>query len=154
MAEHSPVPLPPPVNPSLVFSPVTLPSILTTPASFFPGEVVVVGVSVSPWLSWNLFCRQGWPRTQIHLLLPPKCSFSPSLSLPPSFLPSLPLSFFLDKVSLCSLGCPVDQAGLELRNPPACLCLPSAGIKGVRHLARLGSFLMGLHSPVEQVEGS
>jgi hypothetical protein len=26
----------------------------------------------------------------------------------------------------------VDQAGLELRNP-ACLCLPSAGIKGVRH---------------------
>jgi hypothetical protein len=32
--------------------------------------------------------------------------------------------FFLrDRVSLCSLGCPethsVDQAGLELRNPPA-----------------------------------
>jgi hypothetical protein len=30
---------------------------------------------------------------------------------------------FLDRVSLCSLGCPgthsVDQAGLELRNPPA-----------------------------------
>jgi hypothetical protein len=35
-----------------------------------------------------------------------------------------------------SLGCPgthsVDQAGLKLRNPPAS-CLPSAGIKGVRH---------------------
>jgi hypothetical protein len=33
------------------------------------------------------------------------------------------LDFFLDRVSLCSPGCPgthsVDQAGLELRNPPA-----------------------------------
>jgi hypothetical protein len=31
--------------------------------------------------------------------------------------------FFQDRVSLCSSGCPgthsVDQAGLELRNPPA-----------------------------------
>jgi hypothetical protein len=31
--------------------------------------------------------------------------------------------FFLDRVSLCSPGCPgthfVDQAGLELRDPPA-----------------------------------
>jgi hypothetical protein len=31
--------------------------------------------------------------------------------------------FFLDRVSLCGPGCPgthfVDQAGLELRNPPA-----------------------------------
>jgi hypothetical protein len=31
--------------------------------------------------------------------------------------------FFRDRVSLCSPGCPgthsVDQAGLELRNPPA-----------------------------------
>jgi hypothetical protein len=44
--------------------------------------------------------------------------------------------FFLDRVSLCSPGCPgthsVDQAGLELRNPPH-LCLPSAGIKDMRH---------------------
>jgi hypothetical protein len=36
--------------------------------------------------------------------------------------------FFLqDRVSLCSLGCPgthtVDQAGLELRNPPASVSL-------------------------------
>jgi hypothetical protein len=33
------------------------------------------------------------------------------------------LFFFLDRVSLCSPGCPgthsVDQAGLELRDPPA-----------------------------------
>jgi hypothetical protein len=44
---------------------------------------------------------------------------------------------FRDRVSLYSPGCPgthaVDQAGLELRNPPACLCLSSAGIKGVHH---------------------
>jgi hypothetical protein len=50
------------------------------------------------------------------------CGLSFSLS---SFRPSF-LSFFLifqDKVSLYSPGCPgthsVDQAGLELRNPPA-----------------------------------
>ena len=42
------------------------------------------------------------------------------------------LFLFWGKVSLCSPGCPgtcsIDQAGLELRNPPAC-----AGIKGVQH---------------------
>jgi hypothetical protein len=47
---------------------------------------------------------------------------------------------FPDRVSLYSPGCPgthsVDQAGLELRNPPAFLP-PSAGIKGVRHHAWL-----------------
>jgi hypothetical protein len=46
------------------------------------------------------------------------------------------LLFFRDRVSLCSPGCPgthsVDQAGLELWNPPS-LCLPSAGIKGMCH---------------------
>jgi hypothetical protein len=45
--------------------------------------------------------------------------------------------FFRDRVSLCSPGCPathfVDQAGLELRNLPASVCLPSAGIKAVSH---------------------
>ena len=38
-----------------------------------------------------------------------------------------------DRVSLCSPGCPttqlIDQAGPKLRS--ACLCVPSAGIKGV-----------------------
>jgi hypothetical protein len=47
---------------------------------------------------------------------------------------------FQDRVSLYSPGCPgahfVDQAGPDLRNP-ACLCLLSAGIKGVHHHARL-----------------
>jgi hypothetical protein len=50
------------------------------------------------------------------------------------------LSVFRDRVSLCSPSCPgthsVDQAVLELRNPPASVSL-SAGIKGVRHHARL-----------------
>jgi hypothetical protein len=43
---------------------------------------------------------------------------------------------FPDRVSLYSPGCPgthsVDQAGLELRNPPASAS-KSAGIKGVHH---------------------
>jgi hypothetical protein len=45
-------------------------------------------------------------------------------------------SGFQDRVSLCSPGCPgshsVGQAGLELKRS-TCLCLPSAGNKGVRH---------------------
>jgi hypothetical protein len=47
------------------------------------------------------------------------------------------VGFFQDRVSLCSAGCPgtyfVDQAGLEEIRKSACLYLPSAGIKGVRH---------------------
>jgi len=42
--------------------------------------------------------------------------------------------FFWDRVSLCSLDyprtCSVDQAGLKLKRS-TCLCLPSAGIKGM-----------------------
>ena len=55
--------------------------------------------------------------------------------------------FFCFSRQCCSLGCPgthsVDQAHLELRKPPA--CLPSAGIKGIRHhcLASM-KFLMRL----------
>jgi hypothetical protein len=45
---------------------------------------------------------------------------------------------FRDRDSLCSPGCPgthsVDQAGLGQRS--TCLCLPSAGIKGMRHCER------------------
>jgi hypothetical protein len=48
------------------------------------------------------------------------------LTSEPSLQPSMRLFFFLvfrDRVSLCSPGCPgthsVDQAGLELKNPPA-----------------------------------
>jgi hypothetical protein len=51
---------------------------------------------------------------------------------------------FRGRVSLYSPVCPgthfVDQAGLELRNPPD--CLPSAGIKGVRHHALLKTTLL------------
>jgi hypothetical protein len=50
---------------------------------------------------------------------------------------------FQDRVSLCSPGCPgthfVDQAGLELRNPPASAS-QVLGFKGVRHHAQLGFF--------------
>jgi hypothetical protein len=51
-----------------------------------------------------------------------------------------------DRVSLYSPGCPathfVDQAGLELRNPPASVSrLLRAGIKGVHHHAWLSLFL-------------
>jgi hypothetical protein len=50
-----------------------------------------------------------------------------------------------DRVSLCSPGCPgahfVDQTGLELRKSD-CLCLPSAGIKGLRHHTGLGWVLL------------
>jgi hypothetical protein len=46
----------------------------------------------------------------------------------------------LDRVSLCTPDCPgthsVDQAGLRTQKS-ACLCLPSAGIKGMHHRARL-----------------
>jgi hypothetical protein len=53
--------------------------------------------------------------------------------------------FLGDRVSLCSPGCPgthsVDQAGLELRKS-ACLCLPSAGIKGMCHHCPANLFLM------------
>jgi hypothetical protein len=70
--------------------------------------------------------------------------------------PALPFCFvlfcfvFQDRVSLYSPGCPgthsVGQAGLELQKS-ACLCLPSAGIKGVRHHARLSTeILMKIHS--------
>ena len=56
---------------------------------------------------------------------------------------------FRDRVSLCSLGCPgthsVDQAAQTQRS--ACLCLPSAGIKGVRHHTRLQIYFLGLANP-------
>jgi hypothetical protein len=54
---------------------------------------------------------------------------------------------FRDRVSLCSPGCPgthsVDKAGLELKKF-TCLCLPSAGIIGVRHHAQPGSLFLFL----------
>jgi hypothetical protein len=53
------------------------------------------------------------------------------------------LFVFRDRVSLCSLGCPgthsVDQAGLELRNPPASASLV-LGLKACATTARLKGF--------------
>ena len=55
--------------------------------------------------------------------------------------------FFRDRVSLYSPGCPgahfVDQAGLELRNPPASAS-QSAGITGVHHHCRAENFTLEL----------
>jgi hypothetical protein len=49
---------------------------------------------------------------------------------------------FRDRVSLCSPGCPgthfVDQAGLELRNPPASAS-QVLGLKAVPHLLYLSA---------------
>jgi hypothetical protein len=49
--------------------------------------------------------------------------------------------FFQDRISLCSPGCPgthsVDQAGLELRNPPASASQP-------RQLLKKENILLGL----------
>jgi hypothetical protein len=44
--------------------------------------------------------------------------------------------FFRDRVSLYSPGCPGTRPGWPRTQKSACLCLPSAGIKGVRHHAR------------------
>ena len=75
---------------------------------------------------------------------------------------SLFLSFFLfffwDRVSLCSPGCPgthsVDQAGLELRNPPASAS-QGLGLKACATTARPWKFLsweiMNLHFKAPQV---
>jgi hypothetical protein len=52
---------------------------------------------------------------------------------------------FQDRVSLCSPGCPgthsVDQAGFELRNPPASAFLV-LGLKACATTARQGTGLM------------
>jgi hypothetical protein len=78
----------------------------------------------------------------LSLFLSFSLSFFLSFFLP-SFLPSfLSFSFFFfsflifrDRVSLCSPGCPgthsVDQAGLELRNPPA----PASQVLGLKACA-------------------
>jgi hypothetical protein len=77
--------------------------------------------------------------------LPLQCWDQSCALLYPACQASLKILFYLffflvfrDRVSLYSPGCPgthfVDQAGLELRNPPASA---SAGIKGRRHHAWL-----------------
>jgi hypothetical protein len=53
--------------------------------------------------------------------------------------------FFRDRVSLCSPGCPgthfVDQAGLELRNPPA----SASGVLGLKACATMPGNALLLH---------
>jgi hypothetical protein len=86
------------------------------------------------------------------------CKTPGSLSLPRTpwvnhveFIYLFCLFVFRDRVSLCSLGCPgthsVDQAGLELRNPPASAswvlgpkaCATTPGAIGIYCSSALGS---------------
>jgi hypothetical protein len=69
--------------------------------------------------------REGWERTENLPKSPCLASQGPTYCFIPSASEHLVFVFwfFRDRVSLCSPGCPgthsVDQAGLELRNPPA-----------------------------------
>jgi hypothetical protein len=92
-------------------------------------------------------CAFSCVRTYVNMYLDVCCSDGKTphpADLPgsPTFLLLLFFCFFQDRVSLCSPGCPgthaLDQAGLELRNPPASAS-QVLGIKVVRHHARLGS---------------
>ena len=92
------------------------------------------------WLRLSGLYSHCLYKLPIPSLLP---SIHPSLSLSLS----LSLSFFLqDRICLFSPGCPgthsVDQAGLKFKRS-ACLCLSSAGIKGVccHHQSRLPTSL-------------
>ena len=85
-----------------------------------------------PWLSWNSLCRPGWPQT--HSGPPALASQVPGSKVCTTstwlvwFLSRVFCCFvvvvFRDRVSLCSW--PQTQKS-------ACLCLPTAGIKGMCH---------------------
>jgi hypothetical protein len=76
---------------------------------FFKGEEMLLGTKPRAFV--------GRPASPLLLLSPAHWIVMPYIYLPFFFL------VFRDRVSLCSPGCPgthsVDQAGLELRNPPA-----------------------------------
>ena len=106
----------------------------------------------------SLLCRPGWPWTQLNPFLSAVWCVIPGLFacllfvvvflLFQQFFSSFFFLFvclfvclllFWDRVTLCSPWCPgthsVDQAGLKLEIRLS--LLPSAGIKGMRHHARL-----------------
>jgi hypothetical protein len=73
-------------------------------------------------LDWAYSMKQTFAKLQrgpLTIRMQPKYIFPFFISLSLS----LSLSLSRDRISLCSPGCPgthsVDQAGLELRNPPA-----------------------------------
>ena len=86
------------------------------------GHQISLWVVVSHHVVAGIWTQDLWKSSQ-SVLLPAEPSHQPCF-------------VFWDRVSLCSPGCPgthfVDQAGLELRNPPASAS-QSAGIKGVHH---------------------
>jgi hypothetical protein len=101
------------------------------------GSRISLQMVVSYHVVAGIWTQDFWKSSQ--------CSLS-HLSSPLNLLLFFVLVFW-DKISLCSPGClgthSVDQAGLELRNSP--VCLPSAGIKGMCHHARLPFLKTQLH---------
>jgi hypothetical protein len=91
-------------------------------------------------IGFLLMSQSTWP---FSVVSPGPCHHFSLLPLPSLSFPCQILCFFETASLLCSSGCPeghcVNQAGLELRS--ACLCLPSAGIKGERQHARLNTTL-------------
>jgi hypothetical protein len=95
--------------------------------------------STESWLSWNLLLGPGWSWAR------QRSSRSSCLCLP-TLARFLFVFFFLvfrDRVSQCSSGCPrthsVDQAGLELRNPPA----SASQVLGLKVCATTTQHLLG-----------
>jgi hypothetical protein len=70
------------------------------------------------------------------------CGYVAQVGLELWTLVSLSLFFFRDRVSLYIPGCPgthsVDQAGLELRNPPA----SASGVLGLKACATTPGFVL------------
>jgi hypothetical protein len=88
----------------------------------FPGVINFSDIPACRWLLWKIFNFFVWTSLPI---LHTHTNTHPPLENLRIFLFCFVLFCFVfrDRVSLCSPGCPgthsVDQAGLELRNPPA-----------------------------------
>jgi hypothetical protein len=87
--------------------------------SHIPSSSANSGIQVAP--SWHPLIYCG-PHSSVQSL-PVPASETVFIATSPARTPSLFYLVFRDRVSLYSPGCPgthsVDQAGLELRNPPA-----------------------------------
>jgi hypothetical protein len=110
---------------------------------------------VHVWPSTGTQRTYHGPHTLEKLILSPSphCTIAPRLGARGLIPPHLSMMFWFfgfcfvlfccHRVSLCSLGCPgthfVDQAGLELRNPPA----SASQVLGLKACATTPSSMMG-----------